>query len=300
MKEPLVSILIPVYNREKIVSRAIDSALAQTYRNIEIIVCDNASTDNTWDVLQRYAKQDERVKAFRNETNVGPVRNWKECLKHASGKYGKFLWSDDEIVPSFTQTMVDAMENNPRCGFAYSSVEIRLKNQILPNEYELPKSGYYDSKIYVEGACMGTYSMPVSPGCALFKLSTLNRHLLVDIPNEENLNFSRYGAGNDQLLFLFACEEYDEMYYDEKALSIFYGEADSITMITPLVRYYTIAIFYFLKRTKRFKDIRNLYYKGKLFHQVDYYLVPYYRQRRIIYKIHKKFRKLFFVLLTNS
>ena len=137
MSDPLVSILIPVYNREKVVSRAIDSALAQTYRNIEIIVCDNASTDGTWDVLQKYAKQDERVKVFRNETNVGPVRNWMECLKRASGEYAKYLWSDDEILPTFVETMLRPMQNDPRVGFAWSDITIRSEGNDSNHVYHI-------------------------------------------------------------------------------------------------------------------------------------------------------------------
>ena len=66
-----VSILIPVYNREDLIGQTLNSAIDQTYHNIEIIVVDNASTDNTWKVIQRYEKQDGRIKAFRNNTNIG-------------------------------------------------------------------------------------------------------------------------------------------------------------------------------------------------------------------------------------
>lgn len=292
MTEPLVSILIPVYNREKIVSRAIDSALAQTYRNIEIIVCDNASTDGTWSVLRKYAEKESRVRIFRNETNVGPVRNWQECLKHALGKYGKFLWSDDEILPSFTQIMVDAMENNPRCGFAYSCVDIKSKDRIYSRCYSTSQeSGYLNSKNFVEGAALEKYNIPRSPGCALFYLDTLQKHLLINIPNKENLEFSKYGAGNDQILFLFACEDFDTMYYYDEPLSIFYGGDDSISVRTPLDHYYTLAIFYFFKITKRYRDVKEQYYKKMMFDTEEYYLVPHYKVRRLIYRVKKSIKK---------
>ena len=60
-----VSILVPVYNREDLIGQTLNSALNQTYKNIEIIVVDNSSTDNTWEVVQSYEKQDSRIKAFQ-------------------------------------------------------------------------------------------------------------------------------------------------------------------------------------------------------------------------------------------
>lgn len=68
----LVSILIPVYNRENLIEETVQSALNQTYKNIEIIVVDNQSTDNTWEILQKLASQDERIKIFQNNTNIRP------------------------------------------------------------------------------------------------------------------------------------------------------------------------------------------------------------------------------------
>ena len=88
----LVSILIPVYNRETLIEDTVQSALNQTYPNIEIIVVDNKSTDRTWDILEKLANRDSRIKIFQNKTNIGPVRNWKRCIDNASGKYGKILW----------------------------------------------------------------------------------------------------------------------------------------------------------------------------------------------------------------
>ena len=99
----LVSILIPVYNRDKFIEETINSALSQTYQNIEIIIVDNNSTDNTWRIIKKYTKKDNRIKAFKNDTNIGPVRNWKKCTDKADGEFGKILWSDDLIAPEFIE-----------------------------------------------------------------------------------------------------------------------------------------------------------------------------------------------------
>ena len=95
MTSPLVSVLIPVYNRASLISAAIESSLAQTYQNIEIIIVDNCSTDGTYEVVQRYARCDARVKCWRNDENVGAIRNWIKCLDYSHGEYIKILFSDD-------------------------------------------------------------------------------------------------------------------------------------------------------------------------------------------------------------
>src|SRR5579872_7024825 len=100
---PLVSILIPVFNRSELIVQTIKSALMQTIAEIEVIVSDNASTDGTWDVCKTLAKEDQRVRVIRSETNLGPVRNWKRCIEVARGKYAKILFSDDLILPNYLE-----------------------------------------------------------------------------------------------------------------------------------------------------------------------------------------------------
>jgi glycosyltransferase involved in cell wall biosynthesis len=108
---PLVSILIPVYNREHPVVETIESAIHQTYTNIEIIIVDNCSTDNTWSVLQDFSRKDDRIKIFQNPENVGPVRNWKRCIDESSGEYAKILFSDDLISKDFLEEAMNVFED---------------------------------------------------------------------------------------------------------------------------------------------------------------------------------------------
>ena len=94
MTKPLVSILIPVYNRERLVKKAIESAINQAYKNIEIIAVDNKSTDKTYEVLTEYSKKYSNIKVYQNKENIGPVRNWKKCLEYSSGEFIKILFSE--------------------------------------------------------------------------------------------------------------------------------------------------------------------------------------------------------------
>jgi glycosyltransferase involved in cell wall biosynthesis len=97
MSSPFLSVIMPVYNRETLVARAIQSCLGQSFSDFEIVVVDDASTDHTVEVIQGFT--DERIRLFRHEQNRGvcPARN--EAMAHARGMWLVFLDSDDEILP---------------------------------------------------------------------------------------------------------------------------------------------------------------------------------------------------------
>ncbi|MDO8734846.1 MAG: glycosyltransferase [Elusimicrobiota bacterium] len=90
--------LIPTYNRAKYFEECLNSVLTQDYPNLEIIVSDNASTDNTTEVVKKYLS-DKRVRYYRNEVNVGIIANWKKLLyEYATGEYGKLICDDDYLL----------------------------------------------------------------------------------------------------------------------------------------------------------------------------------------------------------
>lgn len=118
MGPPLVSVIIPTYNRSELVSRAIESALAQTYENVEIIVVDDASTDDTRDVVRSYG---DRVTLLTHETNrhVSAARN--TGIERSSGEYVAFLDDDDEWLPTKLQRQYDCITTaGDEVGLVYS------------------------------------------------------------------------------------------------------------------------------------------------------------------------------------
>lgn len=110
--KPLVSILIPTYNRAKYLGAALESALAQTYQNIEIIVHDDASTDETSLILKKY--QGPRLKIIHTKTNHGMLPGWNYLAQKASGEYLKFLASDDLLAPNCVEELVAAGLAHPQ------------------------------------------------------------------------------------------------------------------------------------------------------------------------------------------
>ena len=119
---PLVSIGMPVFNTEKTITRALDSLLAQTYPNFEIIVSDNYSTDKTAQICKVYAQKDNRIKLSINKKNLGIIANFRIVQKKAKGKY--FFWAagDDFWKPGFIRTLVNELEANPGVGVAQGTV----------------------------------------------------------------------------------------------------------------------------------------------------------------------------------
>ena len=86
-----------------------ESALAQTMGDLEIVVVDGASTDGTWAMCERFAANDGRVRAFRDEVNTGPVAGWWRCVEEARGTFATFLWSDDLLMPTFLERVISLL-----------------------------------------------------------------------------------------------------------------------------------------------------------------------------------------------
>jgi len=105
---PLVSILIPTYNRAVYLRECLHSALAQSYDAIEILILDDASTDNTPGVVKDFV-DDPRVRYIRHEQNVGIVKNWRAGIEACSGDYFCFLHDDDTFEPTFIEKLVQPM-----------------------------------------------------------------------------------------------------------------------------------------------------------------------------------------------
>ncbi|UKM63641.1 glycosyltransferase [Flavobacteriaceae bacterium GSB9] len=114
--EPLVSICIPTYNGEAYLSEALDSALAQTYTNLEIVVSDDASTDGTLDIVGKYKdKTPIPIRVFHHAPN-GIGANWNYCMQQAQGRYIKFLFQDDVLEPTCVEAMLTVFKNHPEVG----------------------------------------------------------------------------------------------------------------------------------------------------------------------------------------
>ena len=92
---PRVSFGLPVRNEEKCIRRCLDSILAQTFTDFEVVVCDNASTDGTRKILEKYAARDSRVRLFLNEENIGQIENCNLVVRVSRGEYFSWIGAND-------------------------------------------------------------------------------------------------------------------------------------------------------------------------------------------------------------
>src|ERR1700744_4924958 len=137
---PLVSVLMTAYNRENYIAAAIESVLASTHTNLELIVVDDISKDRTVEVVRELAAKDSRIRIFVNDRNLGDYVNRNQAASYARGKYLKYVDCDDYIYPWGLQLLVEMMEQHPECGWGLCSL---LQTARAPYPFALtPKEAY--------------------------------------------------------------------------------------------------------------------------------------------------------------
>lgn len=135
----LVSVLMGIFNCADTLAESIESVLAQTHTNFELIMCDDGSTDDTYNVAKRYADKDERIVLLKNEKNItlGPTLN--KCLSYAKGKYCARMDGDDLSTPDRFEKQVTFLESNPQFDVVGSFMQIygTEKLRVMPEFPEI-------------------------------------------------------------------------------------------------------------------------------------------------------------------
>lgn len=262
MENPLVSVIIPVYNREKYIVKALESACRQSYRNLEIVVVDNKSTDTTWEILKEWQKKDPRILIYQNESNIGPVLNWGRGFDLAKGKYVKILWSDDWMAPEFIEEALQLFDE--RTAFVLSPVQIVNNSMEIMGSMSYSRS-YYSTKEYLDDVLfIRNIPFPVSPGAALFRLKDFKNSFIVEIPNKDNLDSKKNGAGNDLLFYLITASKYDTIKILPFYGNYFRHHAESFSVKNNLEIYYEWARLFFIRnyhyRTSRLSWLKMYYF----------------------------------------
>lgn len=248
-QQPKVSILIPVYNRENYIGECIQSAISQTYTDIEIVIVDNASTDSTWEICNRFAETDKRIRIFKNETNIGPVRNWLRCLNQSRGEYGKFLFSDDLMFPRFLERTLPYFDS-PEIGFVATAAVVGSEPEYgtimytnSEKELCLPIERYFERMI--------RSNVPYSPGAAIFRTADIRDNLLDSFATLIPRDFTINGAGPDIMLYALTALNYKKVVLLPMAEVFFRVHNESITIANSdndVVKGYRAAIAWFCKK----------------------------------------------------
>jgi len=120
---PRVSVILPSYNHERFVGLALDSVLAQTYQDFEIVITDDGSTDRSVEVLTAYRQRDPRIKLFVNRVNY-ETHSVNNCIQHSSGQYIAMLASDDEFFPAKLERQVKILDDCPETVAVFTNARI--------------------------------------------------------------------------------------------------------------------------------------------------------------------------------
>jgi glycosyltransferase involved in cell wall biosynthesis len=125
-----------VFNGEKYIEKALDSILAQTYSDFELIISDNASTDRTPQICQVYAAQDPRIHFYRNSQNLGAAPNFNHVFQLSAGEYFKWAAYDDLITPDFLSRSVEVLDQNSNVVLCFSRSKIIDEHGRVLGEYD--------------------------------------------------------------------------------------------------------------------------------------------------------------------
>jgi len=154
---PLVSVLIPTYNRPQYLKQAIDSVLNQTYKNIELIICDDSTDLLTYEMMQPYVKQYENICYIKNEVRQ-EINNAQKCLDLAKGVYINFLMDDDLFRFDKVEKMVDYFSRFPKVKLVTS-----YRRLIDDSNNELPDENFnkslFDKDTLISGITLGNYAL---------------------------------------------------------------------------------------------------------------------------------------------
>ena len=159
---PKVSVLLPVYNQEKFLNNTISSILKQTYKNFEIVIGDDNSSDNSLNILQKFKdKYPNKIKLLKNSKNLGVTKNCNNILNHCDGKYISIFFGDDLMYPKKLQKQVENMELDDDIILNYHDTDIKyykednigpnILKQDKKNKFYKGKSEYVVKKIISEG-----------------------------------------------------------------------------------------------------------------------------------------------------
>ena len=163
--QPLVSVLMTAYNREQYIAAAIESVLSSTYTNWQLIICDDASKDNSVAIAKKYEAQDQRIKVFVNEQNLGDYPNRNKAAAYAAGKYILYLDADDILYDFGLDLKVRYTEKFPEAGFGLGA---------YPDDNKPCPVLVHPREIYLENFFQyGHFNR--APGSGLIKLEVFNK-----------------------------------------------------------------------------------------------------------------------------
>lgn len=174
---PKISVLIPTYNYARFLPEAIESVLAQEFRDFELLVVDDCSTDDTAAVVKPFCARDPRVRFSVNASNLGMVGNWNYCLELARGEFVKFLFGDDRLChPQALGKLVALLERNPSATLASSARVILDENSKVVDLWRPLADGCHNGREIITAYLMANgQNLVGEPSVVLFRKADARR-----------------------------------------------------------------------------------------------------------------------------
>lgn len=179
-RRPLVSVCIPAYNSSATIEGTVRSILSQTYQNIEVVIVDDNSMDDTVSRLERLQAEDGRIRVYRNERNLGMAGNWNRCLSLCQGEFIKLICADDQIEPNAIEIEANAMQKHPSVNLVESDTRLVDANGKAAGAFKrYCRSGVADGKKVAKASLMlnNFFGAPVNN---LIRRSVLSRTGMFD------------------------------------------------------------------------------------------------------------------------
>ena len=235
--KPRLSVGLPVFNGEKYLKEALESILAQTYSDFELLISDNASTDHTQHICREYAAKDSRIRYYRNEKNIGAPKNFNRVFELSSCEYFKWAAADDVHAPTYLQKCVSVLDTDPSIILCCSKVRRIDERGRLGENYDRPIAARISS--WKPHERFGEFITMRTPCLALF--GVIRASVLRKTPLQANY----IGADRNLLAeialmgriyeipeYLFFgrdhAEQYTRKFYGEKFAANIYGKREQL------------------------------------------------------------------------
>ncbi|CAN5296772.1 hypothetical protein BH09BAC2_BH09BAC2_04130 [soil metagenome] len=191
MTDPIVSICIPTYNGAEFLKEAVDSAIAQSYKNIEILISDDGSEDETIPIIKQYAEKYNSIRLVANPVK-GMVNNWNNCLREAKGEWIKFLFQDDILQPDCVEMMYN------RCVHYNATVAVCRRDFIIHENVSPGLRKYFSGSIKKPEHIFSKEKFISADELA----ETVSKHLLKNVLGEPTCYFFKRNIADQPPEFL--------------------------------------------------------------------------------------------------
>lgn len=271
-RSALVSILMTSYNRECYIGEAIESVLSSIYRNLELIIVDDGSKDNTVTIAKSYAAKDERIKVYVNEKNLGDYPNRNRAVSYATGEYIMFCDSDDKLFPDSISKILSTINEAPGFNFAMYwphsndtftlASEAALRKHFFEQQFlYIGPGGTFMRRSFINS--IGGYPEKYGPANDMyFNLKAANNTAITLVPFE--FVFYRRHEGqeiNNRFSYMYNNYRYLNDALQELPLPFFANEIQWLKKKNK--RRFIVHLFNYLRRTRNFKKTKEAYIKAE-------------------------------------